>query len=131
MDFTNLNKACPKDPYLFPHVDQLINRASDLRLLSFMDAYSGYNQIRMDPLGAHRMAFMKNMNNYYYEIGRSMEVYVDNMVIQETLEEPSTKVEEVMTLNNTRGCMIPIVQYLSHNELTEEEAEAANEIILS
>lgn len=40
VDFTDLNKACPKDPYPLPHIDRLINEASGFRLLSFLDAYS-------------------------------------------------------------------------------------------
>ncbi|RDX87835.1 hypothetical protein CR513_30632, partial [Mucuna pruriens] len=42
-DYTNLNKACPKDPYSLPNIDRLVYRASDFALLSFIDAYSGYN----------------------------------------------------------------------------------------
>ena len=45
VDFTDLNKACPKDAYPLPHIDRLIDGASGFRLLSFLDAYSGYNQI--------------------------------------------------------------------------------------
>lgn len=71
-----------------------------------MDAYSGYNQIRMDPLDARKIAFMSNHDNYYYNImsfrlknacityqwlmdaiffhhnGRNLEVYIDNMIIK-------------------------------------------------
>ena len=45
--FTDLNKACPKDSYPLPNIDKLIDGASGYRYLCFMDAYSGYNQIRM------------------------------------------------------------------------------------
>ena len=55
MDFTGLNKACSKDRYLLPHIDRLIDGASGLCLLSIMDAYSGYDQIRMNPLDAPKM----------------------------------------------------------------------------
>lgn len=51
-------------------------------------------------------------------IGQNMEVYVENMVVQETTEAPSTEVGEVMLLNKIRGWMIPNVQYLTHNELS-------------
>ncbi|KAK2409009.1 hypothetical protein QL285_044467 [Trifolium repens] len=47
VDFTDLNKACPKDPYPLPSIDRLIDGASGYKTLSFMDAYSGYNQIKM------------------------------------------------------------------------------------
>ena len=43
MDFTNLNKACPKDSYLLPRIDQLVDSIVGHRLLNFMDAFSSYN----------------------------------------------------------------------------------------
>ena len=43
VDFINLNKACPKDSFLLPRIDQLVDATSGHQLLSFMDAYSGYN----------------------------------------------------------------------------------------
>jgi len=52
VDYTDLIMACPKDPYQFPNIDLLIDSTSGFKTLSFMDAYSGYNQIRMDPLDA-------------------------------------------------------------------------------
>jgi len=58
VDYTDLNMACPKDPYLLPSIDRLIDSASGFMTLSFMDAYSGYNQIRMDPLDAPKTAFI-------------------------------------------------------------------------
>ena len=48
MDLPNLNKACPKDSYPLPQIDQLVDSMVDHQLLSFMDAFSGYNQIKMD-----------------------------------------------------------------------------------
>ena len=48
VDFINLNNACPKDSYLLPHIDQLVDLTAGHKLLSFENAFSGYNQIRMD-----------------------------------------------------------------------------------
>ena len=48
MDFTDLNKACPKDSFLLPRIDQLVDSIARHKLLTFMDAFSGYNQIKMD-----------------------------------------------------------------------------------
>ena len=48
VDFTDLNKVCPKDSYPLPRIDQLMDSTAGHMLLSFMDAFSGYNQIRMD-----------------------------------------------------------------------------------
>ena len=47
IDFTNLNKACSKDSFPLPLIDQLVEAMVGNELLSFMDAYSGYNQILM------------------------------------------------------------------------------------
>ncbi|RDX74952.1 hypothetical protein CR513_45231, partial [Mucuna pruriens] len=49
IDYTDLNKACPKDPYPLPSIDRLVDGVAGFTLLSFMDAYSGYNQIWMHP----------------------------------------------------------------------------------
>ena len=49
MDFTNLNNACPKDSFPVLRIDQMIDATAGHELLSFMDAYSGYNQIPMFP----------------------------------------------------------------------------------
>ena len=48
MDFMDLNKACPKDSYPLPHIDQLVDSTAGHQLLNFIDAFSGYNQIKMD-----------------------------------------------------------------------------------
>ncbi|CAJ2644717.1 unnamed protein product [Trifolium pratense] len=106
VDFTDLNKACPKDPYPLPNIDRLIDGASGCRMLSFMDAYSGYNQIKMNPTDACHTAFMSNTCNYFYnvmpfglknagatyqrlmdrvfseQIGKNLEVYIDDMVVK-------------------------------------------------
>ena len=47
IDFTDLNKACPKDPFSFPRIDQLVDSASGQARLSFLDAFQGYHQILM------------------------------------------------------------------------------------
>jgi hypothetical protein len=45
IDYTSLNKACPKDPFALPRIDQVIDSTAGCDLLSFLDAYSGYHQI--------------------------------------------------------------------------------------
>ena len=47
IDYTGLNKACPKDPFALPRIDQVIDATAGSELLCFLDAYSGYHQIRM------------------------------------------------------------------------------------
>ena len=48
VDFTDLNKVCPKDSYSLPRIDQLVDLTTRHQLLSFMDAFSEYNQIKLD-----------------------------------------------------------------------------------
>ena len=48
VDLIDLNKACPKDSYSLPRIDQLVDLTARHQLLSFVDAFSGYNQIKMD-----------------------------------------------------------------------------------
>jgi len=43
VDYTDLNKACPKDTYPFSNIDRLIDNTTGYELFSFLDAYSGYN----------------------------------------------------------------------------------------
>jgi hypothetical protein len=43
IDYTNLNKACPKDPFALPCIDQVIDSTAGYDLLSFLDAYLGYH----------------------------------------------------------------------------------------
>jgi len=47
VDYTSLNKACPKDPFPLPRIDQVVDSTAGCKLLSFLDAYSGYHQIAM------------------------------------------------------------------------------------
>jgi hypothetical protein len=47
VDYTNLNKACPKDPFPLPRIDQIVDSTSGYKVLSFLDAYSNYHQIMM------------------------------------------------------------------------------------
>ena len=47
VDFTDLNKACSKDSFPLPRIDQLVDSTAGHKLLTFMDAFSGYNQIKM------------------------------------------------------------------------------------
>ena len=105
VDFTDLNLACPKDSYPLPNIDILVDRVSGCGLLSFMDAYSGYNQIRMHPSDEDKTAFMGIKANFCYKVmpfglknagatyqrmmdkilqpmlGRNVEAYVDDMVV--------------------------------------------------
>ena len=47
VDFTDLNKACPKDNFPLLRIDQLVDSTAGHKFLTFMNAFSGYNQIKM------------------------------------------------------------------------------------
>ena len=47
VDFTNLNKTCPKESFPLPRIDQLMDSTTGHKLLTFMDVFSRYNQIKM------------------------------------------------------------------------------------
>ncbi|CAL8174607.1 unnamed protein product [Prunus armeniaca] len=67
-DYTDLNKACPKDSFPLPRIDQLVDATAGHELLSFMDAYSGYNQIFMDPADSEHTAFITDSGLYCYNV---------------------------------------------------------------
>jgi hypothetical protein len=58
VDFIDLNKACPKDSFPLPRIDALVDSTSEYKLLSFMDAFSGYNQVLMHPEDRKKTAFI-------------------------------------------------------------------------
>ena len=110
-DFTDLNKVCPKDSYPLPRIDQLVDSTAGHRLLSFMDAFFGYNQIRMDETDQEKTSFVTSQGLFCYkvmpfglknvgatyqrlvnhmfrpQIGRNVEVYVDDMLVKSQDEE--------------------------------------------
>ena len=58
VDFTDLNKACPKDSYPLPQIDTLVDSTARHQLLSFMDAFLGYNQIKMEETDQEKTSFV-------------------------------------------------------------------------
>uniref|UniRef100_A0A2N9IIW6 Integrase catalytic domain-containing protein n=1 Tax=Fagus sylvatica TaxID=28930 RepID=A0A2N9IIW6_FAGSY len=68
VDFRNLNKACPKDEFPLPNMDLLIDSAPGHAMFSFMDGFSGYNQIFMSPRDAEKTAFRTPISNFYYTV---------------------------------------------------------------
>ncbi|KAK2991305.1 hypothetical protein RJ640_024570 [Escallonia rubra] len=106
IDYTDLNRACPKDSYPLPRIDTLIDATSGHQLLSFMDAFSGYNQIRMHADDVAKTAFITDQGLFCYNvmpfglknagatyqrlvdkifkplIRKGMEVYVDDMLVK-------------------------------------------------
>ncbi|KAL0394719.1 UNVERIFIED_CONTAM: Pro-Pol polyprotein [Sesamum latifolium] len=106
IDFRDLNKACPKDFYPLPRIDQLVDSTSDCELLSMMDASQGYHQIMLAPEDRKKVSFITSSGTFCYmampfglknagatyqrlvdkifqsHIGRNVEVYVDNMLVK-------------------------------------------------
>ncbi|KAK4841195.1 hypothetical protein QYF36_000455 [Acer negundo] len=102
----DLNKACPKDSFPLPHIDMLVDATAGHDLLSFMDAYSGYNQILMHPDDQEKTAFITERGTFCYKVmpfglknvgatyqrlvnkmfakmlGTTMEVYIDDMLVK-------------------------------------------------
>jgi len=64
--YTGLNKACPKVPFPLPHVDQIVDSTARCELLSFLDAYSGYHQIKMKESDQLATSFITPFGMYYY-----------------------------------------------------------------
>ena len=60
VDCMDLNKACPKDSYPLPNIDHLVDDAFSFRMLSFRDAFTGYNQVKMHLDNEGKMAFIMN-----------------------------------------------------------------------
>ena len=58
VDFTDLNKVCPKDSYPLLRIDTLVDSTARNQLLSFMDAFSGYNQIKMEEADQEKTSFV-------------------------------------------------------------------------
>ncbi|RDX73248.1 hypothetical protein CR513_47174, partial [Mucuna pruriens] len=67
-DYTDLNKACPKDSYSLPSIDRLVDNVAGFTFLSFMDSYSGYNQIRMHPQHEEKTDFITDEGAFCYKV---------------------------------------------------------------
>ena len=68
IDFTDLNKACPKDSFPLPHIDMLVDATAGQELVSFMDAFWGYNQILMHPVNQEKTAFITKRGIFCYKV---------------------------------------------------------------
>jgi len=67
-DFQDLNKACPKDDFPLPNIDMIIDSLAGYEMLSFMDGFSGYNQIRIKESDQHKIAFRTPWGNFCYKV---------------------------------------------------------------
>ena len=111
IDFTDVNRACPKDSFPLPQIDLIVDATAGYELLSFMDAFSSYNEISMDPDDQEKTSFVTGQGTYCYrvmpfglknagatyqrlvnkmfqkQIGTSMEVYMDDMLVKSIIAE--------------------------------------------
>ncbi|CAL8174483.1 unnamed protein product [Prunus armeniaca] len=67
-NYRDLNRACPKDEFSLPNMDILIDSTSRQGLLSFLDGFSGYNQIKMSLKDVEKTAFRTPNENFYYTV---------------------------------------------------------------
>ena len=67
VDYTDLNKHCPKNPFGLPRIDQVIDSTAGCVLLSFLDCYSGYHQIALKEEDQIKMAFITPYGAYAYK----------------------------------------------------------------
>jgi hypothetical protein len=106
VDYIRLNKACPKVPYPLPRIDQIVDSTTGCEIMSFLDAYSGYHQIKMKesyqlatsfitpfgmycyttmPFGLRNAGatYQRCMNHVFGDhIGRTVKAYVDDIVVK-------------------------------------------------
>ena len=68
VDFTDLNRACPKDSYPLPRIDALVDLTARHQLLSFMAAFSGYNQNRMKEVDQEKTSFVTSQGLFCYKV---------------------------------------------------------------
>lgn len=68
IDFTDLNKTCPNDSFPLPIIDQLVDAIAGYEMLSFIDAYSGYSQIKIHEDDQEKTYFITSRGLCYYEV---------------------------------------------------------------
>jgi hypothetical protein len=66
MEFCDLNTACPKDNFPMPFIDQILNECAESQIFSFMEGFSGYNQIQIKPEDQHKMTFICPWGTFGY-----------------------------------------------------------------
>ena len=105
-DFRDLNKASSKDYFPLPYIDILVNNTTGHALLSFVDGFSGYNQVKIAPEDMEKTSFITPWGTYCYKvmpfglknasatyqcaattplhdlIHKEVEVYVDDMIVK-------------------------------------------------
>ncbi|PKA62300.1 RNA-directed DNA polymerase like [Apostasia shenzhenica] len=130
VDFRTLNQACPKDTYPLPRIDTMVDRTFRYEIMSFLDAFSGYHQIRMAKEDEEKTAFITDYGTYCYVMpfglknvgatyqrmidavfkgqrGKNLEAYVDDILVKsKSLTEHLSDLREMLdTLRNTTSSL--------------------------
>jgi len=111
VDYRDLNRASPKDNFPLPHIDTLVDNTARFSLFSFMDGFSGYNQIKMAAEDMETTTFITLWGTFCYKVmsfdlknaratyqramvalfhdmmHKEIEVYVDDMIAKSESEE--------------------------------------------
>ena len=109
INFTDLNKVCPKDPFPMPKIDQLVDAIVGHPQMSFLDAFQGYHQIPLALDDQEKTVFVTPIGNYHYKVmpfglkntgstyqrmmtrmfesllGKNIKIYIDDMVVKSKL----------------------------------------------
>ena len=110
VEFTDLNKACPKDPFLMSRIDQLVDATVGHLRMRFLDAFQGYHQIPLTLDDQKKTAFVTHTRNYHYKVmpfglkivgstnqrmmtrmfepqlRKNIEIYINDIVVKSKLE---------------------------------------------
>jgi hypothetical protein len=111
VDFTDLNQVCPKDPFLLPKIDILVDAIAGHNRMSYLDAFQGYHQVVLLPEDQEKTAFITPLRIYCYKvmsfglknagatyqrmvtkmfkglIGKTMEIYIDDLFVKRKLSQ--------------------------------------------
>lgn len=111
MDFRDLNRACPKDCYPLPRIDQLVDSTVGYKFICMLDAFQGYHQVPLSREDQDKISFITSDGTYCYQVmlfglkntgaiyqrlmdrvfnnqkGRNLEVYVNDILIKSTTVE--------------------------------------------
>ncbi|KAK9010715.1 hypothetical protein V6N11_043585 [Hibiscus sabdariffa] len=115
VDYRDLNRASPKDNFPLPHIDTLVDNTAGHSYFSFMDGFSGYNQIKMCPDDMSKTTFVTLWGTFCYRVmlfglknagatyqramvalfhdmmHKAIKVYVDDMIVKSRTEEEHIK----------------------------------------